>query len=65
MANDADELAEAVNLAFARGENFSLIFDDEDYVDNQGALDLIRNQAQASFQYSWIQEMRQLKVYIN
>ena len=58
-----EELAEAVNLAFARGEHFSLIFDDEDYVDEQGALDLIRKLAQDSIQYSWGKEMRQLKVY--
>ena len=59
----SDELAEAVTLAFARGESFSLIFDDEDYVDSQGALDLIRGFAQDAIQYSWGKEMRQLKVY--
>ena len=63
--HNENELAEAVNLAFARGEYFSLIFDDENYVDSEAALDLIRSLAQDSIQYSWGKEMRQLKVYPN
>ncbi len=62
---DRSEMEAAVDLALAKGESFSLIFDDENYTDHQEALNYIRANMNGAYQYSWVKEMRLLEIIVD
>ena len=61
-ANQA-ELEAAVGKATGSGQkDFSLFFESESFADYKAALELISSQVSGSYRYSWIEEMRLLRV---
>ncbi len=56
-----EELSAAIKSALAAGQDsFCLIFDDEDFADEQAALNEISKQVDGSYHYSWESHMRML-----
>lgn len=63
--SDSAALEAAVEKAVGSGrKDFSLFFESESFADYKAALELMGSKVSGSYRYSWIEEMRQLRVYL-
>ena len=59
----AAEMESAVDTALGKGyARFSLVFDGQDYADWEAALERIGRGVSGSFRYTWLPELRELRV---
>ena len=59
----AAEMEKAVDTALVKGyARFSLVFDGQDYADWEAALERIGRGVSGSFRYTWLPELRELRV---
>ena len=62
---DPSGLDAAVEKALGSGQrDFSLVFSDEGFADYKAALERIGSQVSGTYRYSWVREMRALRVYL-